>query len=154
MGRFSFFFLLCSCVFFAGCVGPLYKAAFNGDVAAIKSLAASGTDINAYDGKVYLYTPLMVAAMEGRTEAVKALLELGADPIAEDSDRLTASKLARKYGHEEIAEILDEAEAKRRAVFAPGAPPVRRPPVPPRDEELERLNPTNIETMPYRNLGR
>jgi len=134
------------CILIAGCAGSLYKAAGDGDVAAIKSLVASGTDINAFDGVIFLYTPLMRAAMEGRRDAVTTLLELGADPLAEDEGGFTAAKLARKKGHEDIAKTLDVVEVKRRAVLGPGAP-VARPPIPPHDKPESQF-PQNQEFLP------
>ncbi len=130
------FYLTLSCLLFAGCTGDLYKAAMYGDAVAIKSLVAAGADINAFDGTVNFYTPLMAAAMEGRKDAVTALLELGADPLAEDADGLTAAKLARKKRHEDIADILDEAVARRLFELGPGAPVTRPPSSKPEDAEF------------------
>ncbi|MBI5970799.1 MAG: ankyrin repeat domain-containing protein [Deltaproteobacteria bacterium] len=135
-GRFFVFLPMLSFVLVAGCAGSLFKAAGDGDVAAIKSLVASGEGINAFDGMIYLYTPLMAAAIKGKMDAVKTLLELGADPLAEDDDGFTAAKLARKRGHTEIADILAEAETKRRLEFGPSAPVARPPSNSPEDAEF------------------
>ena len=57
----------------------LYEAATVGDASRIRELAAAGTDLNAYahDG----FTALGLAAFFKRPDAVRALLDLGADPL-------------------------------------------------------------------------
>jgi len=52
-------------------------------------------------------TPLMGAAISGATEVAKILLEAGADPKLENRHGLTALDLARKKGHQDIVELLD-----------------------------------------------
>jgi len=56
---------------------PLHKAAFAGDIAAIKALLAGGANVNAKneDG----WTPLHDAAFAGDVVAIEALLAGGAD---------------------------------------------------------------------------
>lgn len=56
---------------------PLHEAAAEGDVETLRSLLAKRPDINARDD--FWYTPLMSAAENGETAAVKLLLEAGAD---------------------------------------------------------------------------
>ncbi|MED5549554.1 MAG: ankyrin repeat domain-containing protein [Pseudomonadota bacterium] len=52
------------------------------------------------------YSPLMIAAMQGRFDAVRALVGAGADPAIRAS-RGTAADYARANGHAEIADYLD-----------------------------------------------
>jgi lipid-binding SYLF domain-containing protein len=63
--------------------GKLRDAAWNGKMDLIQELVDEGADINARDairsGPRQGWTPLMCAARQKRAEAVKALLDLGAD---------------------------------------------------------------------------
>jgi ankyrin repeat protein len=52
-------------------------------------------------------TPLMVACGNGRTEAVRWLLERGADRSARDDRGETAAGLAGRLGYPEIQALLD-----------------------------------------------
>ncbi|KAM7537316.1 hypothetical protein Aperf_G00000074880 [Anoplocephala perfoliata] len=55
------------------------------------------------------YTPLMRAAMNGHTNAVATLLELGANPrYMRKVDGETAASLALKYGHQKILNLLSK----------------------------------------------
>jgi ankyrin repeat protein len=63
----------------------LFAAAAKGDTAAIAKLAASGANVNAREG--YGRTPLHVAAFMKQRDAMKALVDAGADPNALDADR-------------------------------------------------------------------
>jgi ankyrin repeat protein len=58
----------------------LHAAAAKGDVAEIERLVKSGTPIDARDGRAR--TPLHVAAFMQKSEAARALLQLGADANA------------------------------------------------------------------------
>jgi ankyrin repeat protein len=55
-------------------------------------------------------TALHSAAQKGNIEAVKVLLEKGADKAVKNSWRQTAEEVARKEGHVEVAEIIKEWE--------------------------------------------
>jgi len=63
----------------------VFAAAAKGDAAAIAKLASSGASVNARDG--YGRTPLHVAAFMKQRDAMKALVDAGADPNALDADR-------------------------------------------------------------------
>lgn len=68
-------------------------------------LISSGADVN----RKNLLTggsPLMAASDMGQLEAVKALLEKGADPCATNNEGHTAAWLATTYNHDDIAEYL------------------------------------------------
>ena len=47
--------------------------------------------------------------MYGKSEAIMALLECGADKAARDKQALTALELAQKYNHPRIVEILSKS---------------------------------------------
>ena len=63
----------------------VFAAAASGDAAAVAKLAASGANVNARDGRGR--TPLHVAAFMKQRDAMKALVDAGADPNALDADR-------------------------------------------------------------------
>lgn len=69
---------------------PMHGAACAGSAALLRLLVANGAEVDRAslpprnDG-----TPLMMAAAMGRAEAMRALLEMGADPRAEDDDGQT-----------------------------------------------------------------
>ena len=63
----------------------VFAAAARGDAASIAKLAASGASVNAKDGRGR--TPLHVAAFMKQRDAMKALVDAGADPNAVDADR-------------------------------------------------------------------
>ena len=58
--------------------GPIYRAAFDGDLATIRRLLAEGVDLEACNDMGQ--TPLHLAIENGNVEVVKFLLEAGADP--------------------------------------------------------------------------
>lgn len=82
----------------------LHVAAQNGRQVNIPYLLRKGLAIDDRDANGA--TPLLLAAFNGKIEAVKTLLENGADPQIPDSDGLTALDLARQQGHGEIADLL------------------------------------------------
>ncbi len=54
---------------------------------------------------------LFIAAAQGNTARVKALISAGASPDAHWEDGTTALRAARSNGHEDIVTILEEAGA-------------------------------------------
>jgi ankyrin repeat protein len=70
----------------------LFAAAAKGDAAVIEKLAFSGEKVNARDGRGR--TPLHVAAFMRQRDAMKALVDAGADPNALDADRYDAVTIA------------------------------------------------------------
>jgi len=63
----------------------LFAAAAKGDAAAVAKLASSGANVNARDDRGR--TPLHVAAFMKQRDAMKALVDAGADANALDADR-------------------------------------------------------------------
>jgi hypothetical protein len=70
----------------------LFAAAARGDAAAIPALAAGGASVQARDG--HGRTPLHVAAFFARTDTMRALVRVGADPNALEGDRYDVVTIA------------------------------------------------------------
>ncbi len=73
-----------------------------GKAAYARLIAATGADALQKQG----YTALMIAAGNGFTDAVDALLEAGADTRLKTPEGKTAADFARERGHTEIAKKL------------------------------------------------
>jgi hypothetical protein len=58
------------------------------------------------------YTPLMLAARNGRKEVVRALLAKGADLRPRNLVGQTALEIAEERGHKEVTALLNQAEVK------------------------------------------
>ena len=83
---------------------PLWKAAFEGNIEAVKQHLAAGADVNAKDDRGQ--TPLLFAAMSGHKEIAELLIVEGAEVNAEDEDGWTPLHFAAARGHKETAELL------------------------------------------------
>jgi hypothetical protein len=70
----------------------LHAAAHNGDIAAVRRLAAEGADLEARDGSGR--TPIHVAAFASRYDAVRALARAGADLNALENSRYDVVTIA------------------------------------------------------------
>ena len=82
----------------------LIKAIYSNNIEAINLLIISGADPNMADSSGW--TPLMYAATNGNVEPVKALLDAGANPELKDVNNFSAFLYAKKYGYNEIADLL------------------------------------------------
>jgi ankyrin repeat protein len=82
----------------------LWDAAKSGDLPAVEAIIASGANPNEADRDGA--TPLMRAALEGRSAVVHFLIEHGADPRATDPRGENAVYYAAYYGHSEVVAIL------------------------------------------------
>ena len=87
----------------------IHKAAFDGNIEAVKQHIAAGTDVNAKDDGV---TPLHSAATYGRKEIAELLIANGADVNAKRDDGWTPLHYAALFGEKEIAELLIAKGAK------------------------------------------
>ena len=81
----------------------IHKAAYDGNIEAVKQHLAAGTDVNAKDSG---WTPLTVAANNGHKEIVELLIAKGADVNAKDDDGYTPLDGAVDEGQIEIADLL------------------------------------------------
>lgn len=87
----------------------LVHAILSDNSSRIRELAQlEGIDVN--DKGFFSFPPLLRAALYGKSEAFKALIEVGADRNALDSQGRTALQLARKYNHPHIVEILQQTD--------------------------------------------
>ena len=77
--------------------------------------------VEASYGQTYVNTPLMMAAMQGKTTAAVLLLRAGADPRIRVKNGHTAAELAAKYQGHNLLPLLRCAEA-----VGPGEPFIRR----------------------------
>ncbi|XP_049796572.1 poly [ADP-ribose] polymerase tankyrase-1-like isoform X2 [Schistocerca nitens] len=85
---------------------PLHLAAESGHAGVVRLLAGASADPNARDGRGR--TPLHRAAEEGQARAAAELLLAGADRGARDVDGRTPMDVARKYGEQELVDMLTQ----------------------------------------------
>jgi ankyrin repeat protein len=104
-----------------GCdVWDTLSAAANGDTATLVRLLER--DPNLYRAEYWYTQPIRFSVRGGHVEAVRVLLEAGADPglVGMSGDNLIT--LARDRGHEEVARLLESTLAERnRASSPPGS---------------------------------
>lgn len=99
----------------------LAEAAHAGDAKQLRSLIEQGALVNAPDA--WGNTPLLVAAREGRVEAVRALLRAGAEPEGRDGG-MTPLAAAALRGHASVVRVLLRAGARANAVGLDGQAPL------------------------------
>ena len=85
----------------------LWKAASAGDLSAINDALGDSADLNALDSQFGI-TPLGWAALNGKTEAAKLLIEKGADVNARNRDGTTPLHSAAFLGRIETVKLLLE----------------------------------------------
>ena len=103
---------------------PIGNAIFADSPDEIRLLVKNGVDVNGLDN--LKMTPLIWASIMHRTAAVKALLEMGADPGVVDSFGMTALQHTEDvaYADPQTAAVLKEAMAARQRVTqSPSAQP-------------------------------
>jgi hypothetical protein len=92
----------------------LHEAAAKGDVAEITRLVAAGEKVNIQDSKSR--TPLHVAVFLKKYDAARALLKLGANPNALDSERYDVVTIAAVANDVEMLKIALEGGASARNI--------------------------------------
>ncbi|CAM9189911.1 unnamed protein product, partial [Discosporangium mesarthrocarpum] len=108
---------------------PLHYAAMGGSGTVVEALLGTGRcEVDARTGPPGRLTPLAIAVGRGRAGAVRALLEHGADPDAEQLQGNGFSggdkslvHLASHLGRPDIVRLLLEALAFKRAATAAAA---------------------------------
>ena len=100
-------------------------AASAGDVATLRRLLAGNPRLARAE---YWYTPVVhFAARAGHIDAVRLLLESGADPEENGLNDRNLIEMARERGHEEIARLLAHARDHRgRAAAQPADHPIHQ----------------------------
>lgn len=101
----------------------LWKASAVGNLASIKAALDSGSDLSGLDPQFGI-DPLGWAALNGQTEAVKLLLERGANINNRHKDGSTALHGAAFLGHIETVKLLIEKGADINARKHDGATPL------------------------------
>jgi len=111
-------------VVLVGC-GPsvdIHKAAYVGNIEAVKQHIAAGGDVDAKnsDGR----TPLHLAAFDDNKEIVELLIANGADVNAKNDEGWTPLHFAAGNGHKELAELLIASGADVNAKAGKGSTPL------------------------------
>jgi ankyrin repeat protein len=91
---------------------PIHDAALGDNAEVIRELALHGADINART-RADAQTPLYIAAAMGKMKAVEALVALGADPTAKDSQGRTPLDAADRAGLTDVVAVLRRAAAAK-----------------------------------------
>ncbi len=86
---------------------PLHYAATGGQVTIMRVLLEKHAFIDAQSPNGT--TPLMMASMYGTTEAVKLLLDEGADPLMKTEQGMTAADFARRGNRPDAVELVTRA---------------------------------------------
>lgn len=89
---------------------PWFLAASTGSAKDLEAARASGADINARE-RSNRYTPLHTAAIAGNDDAVKFMLQHGADPDVIDEDGRTALMMASHYARSNTSFTLAQSKA-------------------------------------------
>ncbi|XP_066357105.1 uncharacterized protein [Miscanthus floridulus] len=89
-------------------VTPLSMALKHSSMPCLKLLVQAGADVNGFGS----YNPLAKAAEKGLTEAIKCLLEAGANPNVPDTFGRLPIELAAEYGTWEDVELLFPVTSK------------------------------------------
>ena len=102
----------------------IFKAAGDGNLNALKQHIAAGTDLDQRlpDDQS---TPLMIAALFGRTEAAKALIEAGAKLDLKKNDGGTALMNAAFFCHTEVVQALLDKGADKNITNNTGSTPLQ-----------------------------
>ncbi|KAF6026242.1 hypothetical protein EB796_015448 [Bugula neritina] len=75
-------------------------------------------DLNIHCWRYNKQTPLHQAALDGRLDLIKLLIEHSADYKVKDNDGLLPLDFARKQGHQSCAKLLIDAQNEAEGVLA------------------------------------
>ena len=100
----------------------LWHAAHMGDLSAMKQYIAEGADVNAPDDDLNV-TPLAWSVTHGHTEAVRLLIENGADVNMRDDNGSTVLHGAAVFGRTDVVKLLIENGADLQVRNNDGATP-------------------------------
>ena len=104
-----------------GCdVWDAIRAAASGDAAGLTRLLER--DPNLYRAEYWYTQPIRFAVREGHVEAVRVLLDAGADPALVGMSGEDLITLARDRGHEPVARLLEDTRADRGRLAAADGP--------------------------------
>ena len=92
---------------------PLHYAATSGQLTILTQLLENHAYIDAESPNGS--TPLMMAAMYGTPQAVKLLIDAGADPLLKNQQGITAIDFARRANRTESIELLATAIRRKQA---------------------------------------
>lgn len=88
-------------------MNPFAHAVRKGDMPAVQLLLDHGARIKGVCFMKERVTPVMIAAIMGDRAMVEHLLALGADRTAHSAEGMTAAVYARKMGHVDVAQLLE-----------------------------------------------
>ena len=134
----------------------LFVAAIQGNLKAVEQHIAAGSDLNIREPEVGS-TPLITAALFGKTEIARALIEAGAELDVKNNDGSTALMTAAVFCRTEIVQLLLENGADKTLTNNAGATPLIAVSVPfenvkPIYEQLEKaLSPLGLQ-LDYQRL--
>jgi cytohesin len=115
----------------------IHKAAYDGNIEAVKQHLAAGADVNAKDKK--RWTPLHRAVQKGHKKIVELLIANGSDVNAKNQNRYTPLHKAVDDGHKEIVELLITEGADVNAKEGGGGAPLHHAVLFAGDKELAEL---------------
>ena len=93
----------------------LHYAAASGDEDSARLLLKRGAQVDAVSPPASgSYTPLMMAAREGKQEMAVFLLGQGANPQLKNTEGLTAAQIAERAGRTDIAEAIRQRQGRAR----------------------------------------
>jgi len=95
---------------------PLHAAAYIGCLECICSLVDTGADVNARATQHGGLTPLPLAVMQQKTNAITALVALGADPTITSDDNKTPLDLAQPSQQAELRVAIKHGLESRRVI--------------------------------------
>jgi predicted SAM-dependent methyltransferase len=128
----------------------IFDAASAGDVAMLRTaLLTYEPDVFRVDG----VTPLILAALGGHFEAVKLLLEAGADPELTSNEGWTAYSFARGGRHKDVMAILLEAHGGQKPGYDHRASTIRNFDQSRLDIYKKRYDADLLKTKPFYNFG-